>query len=101
MGNKGATGPFAPLVVQARNVIGKKEFNKLRGKAISLHSQGGLHGEPPAPFLMFFSHAEPQSAPRCRSAELGWPCVCKLLSIGGCTRPKHVQANSMCHLILL
>ncbi len=40
MGNKGATGPFAPLVVQARNVIGKKRFNKLRGKAISLHSQG-------------------------------------------------------------
>lgn len=39
MGNKGATGPFAPLVVQARNVIGKKQFNKLRGKAISLHSQ--------------------------------------------------------------
>ncbi len=50
MGNKGATGPFAPLVVQARNVIGKKEFNKLRGKAISLHSQGGCRGEPPAPF---------------------------------------------------
>ena len=40
MGNKGSTGPFAPLVVQARNVIGKKRFNKLRGKAISLHSQG-------------------------------------------------------------
>lgn len=40
MGNKGAGGPFAPLVVQARNIIGKKEFNKLRGKAISLHSQG-------------------------------------------------------------
>lgn len=39
MGNKGAGGPFAPLVVQARNIIGKKEFNKLRGKAISLHSQ--------------------------------------------------------------
>jgi hypothetical protein len=41
MGNKGATGPFAPLVRVTRNVVGKKDFNKLRGKAISLHSQGG------------------------------------------------------------
>lgn len=41
MGNKGDTGPFAPAVRFARGVIGKKEFNKLRGKAISLHSQGG------------------------------------------------------------
>jgi hypothetical protein len=40
MGNKGATGPFAPLVRVTRNVVGKKDFNKLRGKAISLHSQG-------------------------------------------------------------
>lgn len=40
MGNKGATGPFAPLVRATRNVVGKKDFNKLRGKAISLHSQG-------------------------------------------------------------
>jgi hypothetical protein len=39
MGNKGATGPFAPLVRVTRNVVGKKDFNKLRGKAISLHSQ--------------------------------------------------------------
>lgn len=48
MGNKGDTGPFAPLVRAARNVIGKKEFNKLRGKAISLHSQGGAAGRPVA-----------------------------------------------------
>lgn len=41
MGNKGAGGPFAPLVVVVRGVVGEKEFNKLRGKAISLHSQGG------------------------------------------------------------
>ena len=41
MGNKGATGPFAPIVRVTRNVVGKKDFNKLRGKAISLHSQGG------------------------------------------------------------
>ena len=40
MGNKGATGPFAPLVVAIRNVYGTKNFNLLRGKAISLHSQG-------------------------------------------------------------
>ncbi|PIN17916.1 hypothetical protein CDL12_09416 [Handroanthus impetiginosus] len=32
-------GLFAPLVVLARNIIGKKRFNQLRGKAIALHSQ--------------------------------------------------------------
>lgn len=32
-------GVFAPLVVVARDVIGKKTFNQLRGKAIALHSQ--------------------------------------------------------------
>ncbi|XP_073025783.1 protein PROTON GRADIENT REGULATION 5, chloroplastic-like [Primulina eburnea] len=32
-------GLFAPIVVVARNVIGKKRFNQLRGKAIALHSQ--------------------------------------------------------------
>jgi hypothetical protein len=41
MGNKATGGPFAPLVVVVRGVVGEKEFNKLRGKAISLHSQGG------------------------------------------------------------
>lgn len=40
MGNKATGGPFAPLVVVVRNIVGEKEFNKLRGKAISLHSQG-------------------------------------------------------------
>jgi hypothetical protein len=39
LGNKGSGGPFAPLVVVVRNVVGEKDFNKLRGKAISLHSQ--------------------------------------------------------------
>jgi len=39
MGNKGAGGPFAPIVVVARNIIGEKDFNQIRGKAISLHSQ--------------------------------------------------------------
>ncbi|XP_022138463.1 protein PROTON GRADIENT REGULATION 5, chloroplastic-like [Momordica charantia] len=32
-------GVFAPLVVVARNLIGKKRFNQLRGKAIAVHSQ--------------------------------------------------------------
>ncbi|KAG8087585.1 hypothetical protein GUJ93_ZPchr0010g8696 [Zizania palustris] len=32
-------GIFAPLVVVVRNVVGRKRFNQLRGKAIALHSQ--------------------------------------------------------------
>ncbi|KMZ69397.1 Protein PROTON GRADIENT REGULATION 5, chloroplastic [Zostera marina] len=32
-------GVFAPLVVVTRDIIGKKPFNQLRGKAIALHSQ--------------------------------------------------------------
>lgn len=32
-------GIFAPAVVLTRNIVGKKRFNKLRGKAIALHSQ--------------------------------------------------------------
>ncbi|RAL38348.1 unnamed protein product [Cuscuta campestris] len=32
-------GLFAPIVVIARDIIGKKRFNQLRGKAIALHSQ--------------------------------------------------------------
>ncbi|GIL78165.1 hypothetical protein Vretimale_7549 [Volvox reticuliferus] len=39
MGNKATTGPFAPLVVVVRGAMGEKQFNQLRGKAISLHSQ--------------------------------------------------------------
>lgn len=38
-GNPGAGGPFAPLVVVTRNIMGTKEFNQFRGKMISLHSQ--------------------------------------------------------------
>lgn len=30
---------FAPIVVALRNQLGKREFNKLRGQAIKLHSQ--------------------------------------------------------------
>ena len=40
MGNPGDRGPFAPIVKYLRGIVGKKQFNKLRGKAISLHSQG-------------------------------------------------------------
>ncbi|XP_006660403.1 protein PROTON GRADIENT REGULATION 5, chloroplastic [Oryza brachyantha] len=32
-------GIFAPAVVVVRNIIGRKRFNQLRGKAIALHSQ--------------------------------------------------------------
>ncbi|XP_022722596.1 protein PROTON GRADIENT REGULATION 5, chloroplastic-like [Durio zibethinus] len=32
-------GLFAPIVVVTRQIIGKKRFNQLRGKAIALHSQ--------------------------------------------------------------
>eukprot|EP00199_Chlamydomonas_sp_CCMP681_P004568 CAMPEP_0119106602 /NCGR_PEP_ID=MMETSP1180-20130426/5192_1 /TAXON_ID=3052 ORGANISM="Chlamydomonas cf sp, Strain CCMP681" /NCGR_SAMPLE_ID=MMETSP1180 /ASSEMBLY_ACC=CAM_ASM_000741 /LENGTH=143 /DNA_ID=CAMNT_0007091967 /DNA_START=87 /DNA_END=518 /DNA_ORIENTATION=+ len=39
MGNKSTGGPFSPLVTVVRNIVGEKDFNKLRGKAISLHSQ--------------------------------------------------------------
>jgi hypothetical protein len=39
MGNKATGGPFSPLVVVFRNAIGEKDFNKFRGKAISIHSQ--------------------------------------------------------------
>ena len=42
MGNKSGKGPFTPVVIVVRNVMGKKEFNQFRGKAISLHSQGAL-----------------------------------------------------------
>jgi hypothetical protein len=31
-------GPFAPLVLTVKNVIGEKELNQLRAKAIGLHS---------------------------------------------------------------
>lgn len=30
---------FAPIVIQLRNWFGKAQFNKLRGKAIALHSK--------------------------------------------------------------
>ena len=30
---------FAPIVIVVRSLMGKAQFNKLRGKAIALHSQ--------------------------------------------------------------
>ena len=42
MGNKGTGGPFAPIVVVVKDAMGQKEFNKLRGKAISIHSGGAM-----------------------------------------------------------
>ncbi|XP_057783540.1 protein PROTON GRADIENT REGULATION 5, chloroplastic [Salvia miltiorrhiza] len=39
MMGSGKGGIFAPAVVITRNIIGKKRFNQLRGKAIALHSQ--------------------------------------------------------------
>mmetsp|Transcript_10039 Transcript_10039/g.18095 ORF Transcript_10039/g.18095 Transcript_10039/m.18095 type:complete len:119 (-) Transcript_10039:1843-2199(-) len=39
MAKVSAFGPFSPVVIAARVVIGEKNFNKLRGKGISLHSQ--------------------------------------------------------------
>mmetsp|Transcript_54509 Transcript_54509/g.133646 ORF Transcript_54509/g.133646 Transcript_54509/m.133646 type:complete len:135 (+) Transcript_54509:298-702(+) len=39
MGKVAKFGPFSPIVVLTRLFIGEKNLNKLRGKAISLHSQ--------------------------------------------------------------
>lgn len=39
-GNNAADGPFTPIVKIVREFMGVKQFNQLRGKAISLHSQG-------------------------------------------------------------
>jgi hypothetical protein len=50
MGNVNAgKGLFAPLVVVTRNIVGRKRFNQLRGKAIALHSQVALSFPPPPP----------------------------------------------------
>lgn len=38
-GNANEGGVFAPIVRIARDAIGVKRFNQIRGKAISLHSQ--------------------------------------------------------------
>jgi hypothetical protein len=38
MGKQAAFGPFTPVVVAARSVIGEKKFNQIRGKVIVFHS---------------------------------------------------------------
>lgn len=38
-GGHGKTGPFAPVVVFAKNVLGEEQLNKIRGKAIAEHSK--------------------------------------------------------------
>merc|ERR1711966_77992 len=39
MGKQAAFGPFTPIVVATRQVVGEKRFNQIRGKGITLHSQ--------------------------------------------------------------
>jgi hypothetical protein len=39
MGKQAKDGPFTPLVIAGKVVLGEKLLNKVRGKAISYHSQ--------------------------------------------------------------
>eukprot|EP00316_Scyphosphaera_apsteinii_P007324 CAMPEP_0119299050 /NCGR_PEP_ID=MMETSP1333-20130426/1168_1 /TAXON_ID=418940 /ORGANISM="Scyphosphaera apsteinii, Strain RCC1455" /LENGTH=90 /DNA_ID=CAMNT_0007300343 /DNA_START=110 /DNA_END=382 /DNA_ORIENTATION=- len=39
MGNNAPEGPFTPIVLAGKVVLGEKIFNKIRGKAITFHSQ--------------------------------------------------------------
>jgi hypothetical protein len=39
MGKVSKFGPFSPVVILASFVLGSKRLNKIRGKAIALHSQ--------------------------------------------------------------
>jgi len=39
MGNNAPEGPFTPIVLAGKVVLGEKLFNKIRGKGISIHSQ--------------------------------------------------------------
>lgn len=93
-GNAGAGGPFAPLVVVTRNIMGTKEFNQFRGKMISLHSQGAGGGglvrrscgrresrvrRPAQPVLRACATHQPPKrpapalyGPRCRACGAGW-----------------------------
>ena len=40
MANTAESGIFSPIVVVVKKALGQKQFNQVRGKAISLHSQG-------------------------------------------------------------
>lgn len=48
----GKNGPFAPVVLLAKNVLGDEQLNKIRGKAIGLHSKviGGFVDTYETPF---------------------------------------------------
>ena len=50
-GNTNEGGLFAPIVIVARNIIGTKQFNQIRGKAIALHSQVRDASRPTSPHL--------------------------------------------------
>lgn len=39
MGNPAPEGPFTPIVLFSKDLIGEKRFNKIRGKLITYHSQ--------------------------------------------------------------
>jgi hypothetical protein len=39
MGNNAPEGPFTPIVLFGKQLLGEKLFNKIRGKGISIHSQ--------------------------------------------------------------
>lgn len=39
MGNTAPDGPFTPVVLAGKSLLGDKAFNKIRGKLISYHSQ--------------------------------------------------------------
>lgn len=39
MGNNAPDGPFTPIVLAGKVVLGEKLFNKVRGKAITFHAQ--------------------------------------------------------------
>ena len=38
-GKVSAVGPFTPIVIATRSIVGEKKFNQIRGKGITLHSQ--------------------------------------------------------------
>lgn len=78
MGNKATGGPFAPLVVVVRNIVGDKEFNKLRGKAISLHSQGGSRC---CPLCHTTQGSWCQGASACSKPWAFWHAICWFVHI--------------------
>lgn len=88
-GNKGSTGPFAPIVNVTRNAMGTKQFNQFRGKAISLHSQG--KGLLPSPFAATASPQHP-SVRMCHARHTPTPVA--LVNRGSCSGPPWRVVNS-------